>query len=128
MTDLPKLGSSLLLTAMYFVSGATNFGKITKVASGLRKRTFEGAPLWLFQSTVVAYSIALVAASIAVVYSAATAKSRLWGKLGASYLFGFTVLATFLYHWPPSGAAYYAFISNVTACGGLWLIGQTFCE
>ena len=34
----------------------------------------------------------------------------------------FTILATFVYHYPPEGAAYYAIMANVTATGGLFLL------
>jgi hypothetical protein len=31
----------------------------------------------------------------------------------------FTVLATYIYHFPPIGMTFYPFISNVSAVGGL---------
>ena len=34
----------------------------------------------------------------------------------------FTVLATLLYHFPPTGYQYYPFMSNLTTIGGLMLI------
>lgn len=34
----------------------------------------------------------------------------------------FTILATLLYHFPPTGHQYYPFMSNLTTIGGLMLI------
>ena len=34
----------------------------------------------------------------------------------------FTILATYLYHFPPSDKEYYPFMSNVTTIGGLSLL------
>ena len=39
-------------------------------------------------------------------------------------LVGFTVLATLVVHFPPFGKTYYAFIGNVTTCGGLLLLSN----
>ena len=40
------------------------------------------------------------------------------------FLVFFTVLATYIYHYPPQGTKYYAFMGNVTAIGGLLLLSH----
>ena len=41
-------------------------------------------------------------------------------------LAGFTVLATLIYHFPPTGGEYYAFMKNLTATGSLMLLSTLF--
>jgi uncharacterized membrane protein YphA (DoxX/SURF4 family) len=38
----------------------------------------------------------------------------------------FTVLATLIYHFPPFGSEYYAFMKNLTATGGLMVLSTLF--
>jgi uncharacterized membrane protein YphA (DoxX/SURF4 family) len=38
----------------------------------------------------------------------------------------FTVLATIIYHFPPTGSEYYAFMKNLTATGSLLLLSTLF--
>ena len=38
----------------------------------------------------------------------------------------FTVLATLIYHFPPVGGEYYAFMKNLTATGSLMLLSTLF--
>jgi uncharacterized membrane protein YphA (DoxX/SURF4 family) len=125
LPEVPLVASSALLTAMYFFSGLDKFGKLDKVAAGLRKRTFE-APLYLFVVVLAVSSAMLVVTSSTIVYSSISGKLRRWARASALYLVAFTVLATILYHWPPTGKTYYPFISNVTACGGLLLLSNQF--
>ena len=123
--EVPLAVPSALLTAMYFLSGMEKFTKLGKVAEGLRKRTFDG-PMWLFVLAIAVSSAMLVATSSTIVYSSITKKLRIWARASALYLVAFTILATLVYHWPPTGNAYYPFISNVTACGGLLLLSCHF--
>ena len=38
----------------------------------------------------------------------------------------FTVVATLIYHFPPTGGEYYAFMKNLTATGSLLLLSTLF--
>ena len=125
LPEVPLVASSALLTAMYFFSGLEKLGKLEKVAVGLRERTFE-APVRFFVGALVISSFMLVLTSSTIVYSSVSGKLRTWARASALYLVAFTVLATILYHWPPTGKTYYPFISNVTACGGLLLLSNQF--
>lgn len=123
--DIPLVVPSALLTAMYALSGLGKFTKLGKVAEGLRRRTFD-APIWLFVATLVVSCSMLVLTSGTIMFSSITGKARKWARASSLYLVAFTVLATLIYHWPPTGQAYYPFISNVTACGGLLLLSCAF--
>lgn len=47
-------------------------------------------------------------------------------KLSLLGLMAFTILATFMYHFPPLGENYYSFMSNLSTLGGLLLLYQHF--
>lgn len=122
---LPLAVPAILICAMYFFSGAEKFWKLERAAEGLRKRTFAG-PLWFFVLAVTVSSAMLVLTSSTVAYASISGRARAWARASALYLAAFTVLATVLYHWPPTGKTYYPFISNVTAIGGLLLLADQF--
>ena len=123
--EIPLAVPSALLTVMYLSSGLEKFTKLGEVAEGLRKRTF-GGPLWLFVAVLAVSCSLLVLTSGVIMYASIARKLRKWAQASALYLVAFTVLATLIYHWPPTGKTYYPFISNVTACGGLLLLSQSF--
>jgi len=51
---------------------------------------------------------------------------RLYAKLSVLGLILFTIMATLLYHFPPSGSNYYSFMSNLSTVGGLMLLYAFF--
>lgn len=135
--DLQIAVPSVLLTIMYALSGLEKFTKLEKVAEGLAKRTFGATfPVWVYVLVLVVSSSMLILASGTVVYAAFTGTGtgtgtgtdtvaiKKWGSYAALYLAAFTVAATLVYHWPPTGKTYYPFISNVTAIGGLLLLAK----
>jgi hypothetical protein len=68
--------------------------------------------------------IEIIAPAIIVTNSVNEKYNRL-SKLATYSLIGFTILATLMYHMPPTGNNYYAAMSNVTAVGGLLLLSQS---
>ena len=56
----------------------------------------------------------------------ANPKLYIYTKLSLLGLIVFTILATLLYHFPPFGANYYSFMSNLSTLGGLLLLYQHF--
>nr|WRJ70084.1 hypothetical protein TetV2_00639 [Oceanusvirus sp.] len=110
---------------MYFLSGIEKLPKLAKVADGLRKRTFPDMPLAPFVVAVTCSSLLITVCPPVVVYASTLPygdPKRMWGVYAAYALVAFTVVATLVYHFPPTGATYYPFISNVTAVGGLMLV------
>jgi uncharacterized membrane protein YphA (DoxX/SURF4 family) len=115
---------SVLITLMYFLAGVSKIFNFSSVVNGFADLT--KLPLTLAQLAIVLVIILEIVAPVIIV-SASFKKdenSRKWAKWAAWSLAGFTVLATLLYHFPPTGAQYYPFISNVTAVGALLLISS----
>jgi len=113
---------AVLITLMYFLAGVSkifNFSSVVNGFAGLTK-----LPLILAQLAIVLVIILEIVAPAIIVSSSfkTDETSRKLAQWSAWALAGFTVLATLLYHFPPTGAQYYPFISNVTAVGALLLI------
>ena len=73
---------------------------------------------------IVAVIVLEVVAPLVIVYSFKTKKYTNQAYVATMALFSFTVLATLLYHFPPTGSAYYPFMSNMATIGGLLCLAQ----
>ena len=67
-----------------------------------------------------------IVAPIMILYSIQTHELSEIACLSSIGLAVFTVLATLIYHFPPKGANYYAFMKNLTATGALLLLSSHF--
>ena len=106
---------AILITFMYFVSGISKIFNFASVSAGFAAKVPVGS---LLANLVIALVIILeIFAPVAIVLR--TKLSRLASRLLAV----FTVLATLLYHMPPTGDNYYHVLSNITAVGALLLLG-----
>ena len=119
MSDLPIILS--VITFMYFMSGLQKLIDINKVSLGLLKRLNIKAPLVLYKLAIIAVILIEIICSINIVYASLNNKYRKVGVYSAYILAAFTILVTLIYHFPPYGHTYYAFISNVTSLGALLL-------
>ena len=117
-----------ILTGMFFVSGLDKLFNLNKVAAGLQSRLPIQVPFVLFVIAILGAAVLEIAAPSVMVYSAYTGRERQLARGGATALALFTVLATLIYHWPPSGKNYYPAISNLTAVGGLLLANLVFSD
>jgi uncharacterized membrane protein YphA (DoxX/SURF4 family) len=105
-----------LITFMYFASGISKIANFGSVSAGFAGKL--PMPLLLANLVIALVILLELFAPLAIVL-----KTR-FSKLAARSLALFTVLATILYHLPPTGANYYQFMSNVTAVGALLLLGE----
>jgi hypothetical protein len=112
------------LTLIFFMAGLNKIRNFTATAKGLMKRvpfltSFLPAS---FFSLVIALVILLeVLAPLMMVYSAMTTGTYI--RHGASALFIFTLLATLLYHFPPTRSEHrMPFLYNMAIMGGLSLL------
>ena len=79
-----------------------------------------------FQSLNLILLFSVQAIVIIILYSLQT---NMYNDLAYSSSLGlavFTVLATLIYHFPPVGGEYYAFMKNLTATGSLMLLSTFF--
>jgi uncharacterized membrane protein YphA (DoxX/SURF4 family) len=123
-----ELRSSVLLTLLFILSGYNKLNNITKVAEGLKNKVNFDINFDLYKlAIIIVIFIQLVCPSI-ILYTVYT-KNKKYNKYAYYSIIAlilFTILATLLYHFPPTGKNYYSFISNVALIGGLLLLTEKF--
>tara|TARA_B100000900_G_scaffold250091_1_gene213002 strand:- start:1040 stop:1396 length:357 start_codon:yes stop_codon:yes gene_type:complete len=114
---------------MFFLSSFSKIKDYPNVVKGFKKN-FEKN---LFNIPEIFYNLAIVIAiciqffcPLIILYSIYNPKYKMYGFIASIWLIIFTILATYLYHFPPSGKEYYPFIGNVTTIGGLSLMAYFF--
>lgn len=138
--DLILLISSVLITFMYFISGIgkiRNFSSKVELLKGQFHKmvTAHKMPLWFFQLAILSVIILQICGSTIITFYALIKNTnqnevnkiknplKHLAIISCILLFIFTIIATYLFHFPPVGSNYYATLSNTTACGGLMLLG-----
>jgi uncharacterized membrane protein YphA (DoxX/SURF4 family) len=83
-------------------------------------------PLYLSFLILIFVIILEFFAPLIIIFSKFYKKYYLIARYSSYSLALFTILATYLYHFPPLKNQYYPFMSNLTAIGGLILLGEYF--
>jgi uncharacterized membrane protein YphA (DoxX/SURF4 family) len=117
---------AVLITFMYFISGIDKISAFAPVSQGLAKKLQLQNWLFLAQILIVLVILLEIIAPLVIVANELYPDLNIqrWAKMACWALAGFTVLATLLYHMPPSGEHYRAFLSNMTAVGALLLLSR----
>ena len=122
---------SVIVTTMFFVAGIDKIMHFEKVVGGFKKRFPVELPD-LFNRLAICIAIIIeIVAPLVLVYAAYdfdNPKTRKYGVYAAMALVIFTITATLIYHFPPFGATYYPFMSNLTTVGGLLLVSWVFSK
>jgi len=108
---------------MFFLSGFHKIIGFTDTSKTLVKKT--GIALSLAKLVIFAVIVLeLIAPPIIMVYFAMKQPYRLqrYAQLSTTALVLFTIAATLLYHFPPTGSNYYSVMSNMSTLGGLILL------
>ena len=118
--------STIYITLLFFLSGFHKIKDFTQVVKGFMNKT--SIPLIL--SKIIIGGVILleiVAPFIISLYSYnPNPMLHAYTKMSLLGLILFTILATLIYHFPPFGSNYYAFMSNLSTLGGLLLLYQHF--
>lgn len=115
MKDL--LLASILVTFMYFISGFDKINNFSAVSAGLSGKL--GLPLLISGVVITAVIILEIVAPVIIVAHQAVDHNtwREHARLACIALAVFTVMATVLYHFPPTGSNYRPFLGNMLALG-----------
>ena len=113
---------SSIMTLMFFLAGVDKIVNFTKVVTGFQRRLPGNLNITLCQFAILIAILIEIIAPIVIVYSFARDKHYEYAKYAIISLILFTILATLMYHFPPTGRIYYPFISNVASVGGLMLL------
>jgi len=118
--------STIYITLLFFISGFHKIKDFMKVVKGFMNKI--KVPLSLAKIIISGVILLEIIAPLIISLYSYNANPNLYtySKLSLLGLIVFTILATLLYHFPPFGANYYSFMSNLSTLGGLLLLYQHF--
>lgn len=118
---------AFMILLMYFLAGVNKAHNFSQTVSGFKNMFFfKKLPNVFYNLAIFLVVVLEIFAPIVIMYSLQT---NLYSDLAYYSSVGlaiFTVLATLIYHFPPLGGQYYAFIKNLTATGSLMLLSTFF--
>lgn len=110
-----------IMMIMFFLSGIDKMINFYKISNEFTTKTPVKIPIQLaYMAIIIAIIIELVAPIL--INVGLIKKNKRLVFYSTLSLIVFTILATLLYHFPPTGYQYYPFMSNLTTIGGLMLI------
>ena len=116
-----------MILLMYFIAGINRFLNFNATVSGFKNIFFlKKLPNLFYQLAIVLVVVIEIVAPIIILYSIQTDTMSKMAYFSSIGLAMFTVFATLIYHFPPKGSSYYAFMKNLTATGGLLLLSTFF--
>ena len=118
--------STIYITLLFFLSGFHKIKDFISVTKGFMKKT--NMPLTLAKIIIICVILLEIIAPLIISLYSYNSNPKLYSytKLSLLGLILFTILATFLYHFPPFGSNYYSFMYNLSTLGGLLLLYQHF--
>lgn len=118
--------STIYITLLFFISGFDKIINFIQVVKEFTNRT--KLPFTLSKIIIIGVILLEIIAPIIISLYSYNANPLLYTYAKASLLglIIFTVLVTFMYHFPPVGPNYYSFMSNVSTLGGLLLLYHYF--
>jgi hypothetical protein len=118
-----------ILLMMFFLSGIGKLKSFDSKVDFLKSRLdkigiFNNLPRLFYQLTMLISALLLIVCPLIIIDSLYYETYNIYSYFCCLILVGFTILATLVVHFPPFGKTYYAFIGNVTTCGGLLLLSH----
>ena len=114
----------VLITVMFLISGIRKFMEFSSTVNGFVIKT--GATQTVAQILILAAAVLQVASAAIIMYKAYKGEKDDIARKACYALALFTVAATGVYHFPPTGKTFYPFISNVTTVGALLLLADKY--
>jgi uncharacterized membrane protein YphA (DoxX/SURF4 family) len=121
MFGLPLFVPVIFLTLMFFLSGISKYNNFLKVSKGFATKMSQ--PLEVAKLVIYAVIVLeIVAPLIITFHSMSIINMRILTQLSITGLALFTIVATYLYHYPSNPKNYYSFMSNLSTLGGLMIL------
>tara|TARA_B100000073_G_scaffold317149_1_gene294302 strand:- start:806 stop:1180 length:375 start_codon:yes stop_codon:yes gene_type:complete len=119
--------SAFMILLMYFLAGINKARNFAGTVNGFKNMFFlKKLPMIFYQLAIFLVIVLEILAPIIILYSLQTNMYNYLAYCSSVGLAIFTVLATLIYHFPPVGGEYYAFMKNLTATGSLMLLSTLF--
>jgi uncharacterized membrane protein YphA (DoxX/SURF4 family) len=122
MFGLPLFIPVIFLTLMFFLSGINKYNNFLSTSKGFATKMKQ--PLRIAKMVITAViALEIIAPLIITLHSMSIINMRLLTQLSIYGLALFTIVATYLYHFPPNvNGNYYSFMSNLSTLGGLMIL------
>ena len=118
---------AFMILLMYFLAGINKAKNFSSTVTGFKNMFFmKKLPNLFYQLAIFLVIVLEILAPIIILYSLQTDMYIDLAYFSSIGLAGFTILATIIYHFPPTGGQYYAFMKNLTATGSLLLLSTLF--
>ena len=117
---------TFLITIMFLLSGIDKFKNFNPTVAGFVDKTGLSSNIATWAITGAALLQLVAPLIIMHEMHFKSGKYKKHAKMACFALAVFTVAATLVYHYPPTGRTYYPFISNVTTFGALLLLAEQF--
>ena len=118
---------AFMIVLMYFLAGINKAINFSGTVNGFKNMFFlKTLPHLFYQLAIIMVIVLEIVAPIIILYSLQTSMYNSLAYYSSVGLAVFTVLATLIYHFPPFGSEYYAFMKNLTATGGLMVLSTLF--
>ena len=127
---------STLVLLMFLLSGIDKTNDINKVALLLKDKVnllFSNIqymkidiPFNLYYLAIIIVIFLQICGSLTIIYSSITQKYKKESYYFILGLIVFTILATILFHMPPTGSNYHTFLNHLAVIGGLLLLADKF--
>ena len=105
--------SKILLTLVFLLSGVGKIFKYYFNVVGFNAAT--NIPMFLSYFIMIGVIVIEIVAPLIIIFS----KNNKLIKKAIQTLIIFTILASLIYHFPPTGLNYYPFLKNLSLIGGL---------
>ena len=118
---------AFLILLMYFLAGISKIMNFSETVKGFENMFFiQNLPTLFYNLAIVGVVLLEIFAPIMIMFSLYTNTFSEYAYYSSIGLAIFTILATLIYHFPPNGSQYYAFMKNLTATGSLMLLSTQF--
>jgi uncharacterized membrane protein YphA (DoxX/SURF4 family) len=111
---------------MFILSGYSKLQDIKGNAKFLQNKVKLDLPFNIYIIAILVVIFLQIVGSQMILYSAYTNKNTQRAYYSSIALAGFTVLATLIFHMPPTGDNYYTVTRNVSITGALLLLADRF--
>jgi uncharacterized membrane protein YphA (DoxX/SURF4 family) len=120
---------SFLILLLFILSGFSKIKNINGTAKYLKKNVNINIPFNLYIFAIILVIFLQIIGSLTILYSSLyinKIKNLKYAYYSCISLAVFTILATLIFHMPPTGKNYYDVLKNISITGALLLLADKF--
>jgi len=117
---------SFLILLIFILSGFSKIINIVETANGLYDKVKLNLPFNIYIIAIVIVIVLEILGPLLILYSSATNNLKKIAYYACIILTIFTIMATMIYHMPPTGNNKYSVLKNISIIGALLLLAEKF--